>query len=139
MHGLLYISFATRSMSRQDLREIRDASILNNGPEGITGILFYQDGMFLQVLEGERAALDELLDRLRRDCRHRGLTILLDEPIQARSFPDWAMALGDADRLTPEDRLLFRSLASAGPSADTPLAPVLHRLISEFRRVVAVP
>jgi len=45
-------------------------------------------------LIGTRAdrAVERLYETLNHDPRHKGLLLLLSEPLAARQFPDWSMA-----------------------------------------------
>jgi hypothetical protein len=61
--------------------------------DGITGLLVFNGTHFLQIVEGSRDAIDDLLARLRRDPRHSGLEVRDERKIQARSFPAWSMEL----------------------------------------------
>ena len=63
----------------------------NNPARGLVGALYYGDGRFFQVLEGEVASIDALLDTLRKDPRHHDLTVLLRQPIEHASFNRWSM------------------------------------------------
>lgn len=59
------------------------------------------------MLEGEPAAIDELLARIRKDSRHHGFVVSIDHEVAARKFPNWSMGLlyklDTADRM---ERLL---------------------------------
>lgn len=93
LERLIYTSSADAPQVRgeADLRPILAASRRNNPAHGVTGLLLYADGSFLQILEGERGGLEAILSRIRRDGRHRHISILTRNPAQARAFPDWAM------------------------------------------------
>ena len=62
-----------------------------NRSSGVTGVLLFSDGNFMQLFEGESDAVDETYTRIRSSTRHRGLIQLFDRPIEHRSFPDWEM------------------------------------------------
>lgn len=81
--------------SKQVLLDILAASRRNNPKNGITGMLLYKDGTFLQVLEGERDKVESLYKHIERDGRHRSLLTLLSENIAERSFGEWSMAFRD--------------------------------------------
>ena len=51
----------------------------------------YKKGFFLQVLEGESEAIEDLLNRLLLDTRHVQLKIVLDRCTEHRLFPNWTM------------------------------------------------
>jgi hypothetical protein len=88
---LIYLSSATQPFSPADLLALLETSRRNNTPVGITGLLLYRDGNFIQVLEGEEPAVSATHDRIIRDTRHGGLITLLKAPIAQRSFGEWSM------------------------------------------------
>ena len=59
---------------------------------GITGVLAFGDGRFVQVLEGPDAAVDGLFCRIRDDPRHQDVRVLCVAPISVRQFPISSMA-----------------------------------------------
>ena len=103
-HFILYVSQATQEFDQAGLQEIvRQASLSNRGNE-ITGFLIYQDGYFLQLLEGREDRLHALLERISHDPRHKNVRICLEGKKRRRLFPDWSMGcrnissiLGDID------------------------------------------
>lgn len=64
-----------------------------NQQHGITGILCYGSGQFLQCIEGEKAQVFELQRRIFADSRHKNVETLLLQNIDTRSFVDWRMRL----------------------------------------------
>lgn len=54
-------------------------------------MLLYLNRSFMQVLEGEEAAVDETYARLQKDPRHTGVMLIDRSPIEARSFGQWGM------------------------------------------------
>lgn len=63
----------------------------HNIRDGITGALVCRHDIYLQLLEGPKAAVNAAVERIERDDRHVDLKILLSEPISTRLFGDWAM------------------------------------------------
>lgn len=104
IRSLLYVSAARRLLEPAELAEIVDQSRRNNARNGITGMLLYHDGNIMQAVEGPRAAVTALLERLRNDPRHRGLTVILDGDGHEREFAEWTMACIASDALPVEDR-----------------------------------
>lgn len=94
---IVYISKASFSVADRastvepEIGRILMQSRRNNPARGLVGALYYGDGHFFQVLEGEPAAIDALLDALRKDPRHHDLTVLLRQPIEHTSFTGWSM------------------------------------------------
>lgn len=64
----------------------------NNQLAGVTGLLLHHDGNFIQVLEGEEAAVERVFARVMADPRHRGVQRLFSEEREVRDFRDWSMA-----------------------------------------------
>lgn len=88
---VLYVSSGVKYFSDAEIEDILDNARRRNAETGVTGVLFYLEGNFLQLLEGEDPALEETYLRIKSDPRHRGLTKLLDTEIEQRSFPEWQM------------------------------------------------
>ncbi len=92
IHQLVYVSSATRLFSPPDLLALLEQSRRNNSRVGITGMLLYREGNFMQVLEGDPAAVLETHQRIVKDLRHHGLITLKNGRVAARSFAQWSMA-----------------------------------------------
>jgi hypothetical protein len=73
------------------LADILQSAVRHNQHNGVTGMLLYAEGNFLQVIEGEPAAVQETFERIRKDARHRNVTVLLEEPLSERHFSQWSM------------------------------------------------
>ena len=93
LKSLTYTSLARIDLTANDLEAIHRTAREVNALEGITGLLIFNGTHFLQIVEGVPDAIDELVERLRRDARHSGLEIRDVRKIEARSFPDWSMEL----------------------------------------------
>lgn len=95
--ALVYVSLAEKEMSDQDLQILLKFARIKNERLGITGLLLYRDGFFMQALEGEEEAVDGLFARIRQDTRHRDVLLLYKETIRDRAFPDWTMGFNKMD------------------------------------------
>ncbi len=99
---LIYLSSSTKTFSEKDLLALLETSRRNNEPAGITGLLLYRDGNFIQALEGEEPVVTATHARIAQDPRHHGLITLLKEPIAKRAFGDWSMGFRNLN--SPEVR-----------------------------------
>ncbi len=90
--AIVYVSQAARPVTRDDLLHVLEGARRRNGEEGITGILLYADGYFMQYLEGPKAGLHRVYVVIKTHPLHYGLIDLVREPIQAREFTEWSMA-----------------------------------------------
>ena len=102
MFFLVYVSSAVKPFPPAELLDLLATSRQHNSQLGITGMLLYKDGNFMQVLEGEEDAVRTLYVKIGADPRHRGLITVSKGPLAERQFSDWSMAfrdLGAADAL----------------------------------------
>ena len=95
--SLVYVSRAASSVTSQDLLDLGAASQAANAAAGITGLLLYSDGGFLQMLEGPRAAVESLYASIEHDTRHDEVTLVRAREQREREFPCWSMASGAVD------------------------------------------
>ena len=91
MLSVVYVSTAAAPISDEALLALLEQSRTNNARSGISGLLLYKDGQFMQALEGPDEAVRALYDIIGRDPRHQNVRSLMVEPIAERQFPDWAM------------------------------------------------
>jgi len=90
---LTYTSRARLDLAAADLADIHEAARHLNALDGITGLLIFDGRRFLQIIEGSEEAIDNLVERLRRDARHSAIEIRDERFVEARSFPHWSMEL----------------------------------------------
>jgi hypothetical protein len=95
MYSLTYVSSATRPFTQQELRSLLVVARTRNDRSGVTGMLLYKDGNFMQVLEGARDAVLAVKARIETDPRHRGILVLLSGDSPQRQFGSWSMAFRD--------------------------------------------
>ena len=100
MIQISYISKATKAMSQDDLEELLRTSRENNARLGITGMLLYGNKTFVQILEGEEKAVNELVEKIKQDSRHADFQVLKKKTIDRREYADWSM---DFKRVSGED------------------------------------
>lgn len=91
MYHIIYISTASHLMEQAELLALLAKAREFNQSRGITGLLLYKDGYFVQILEGARDCLKGLLDKIRNDSRHYGVVTISEGEIPHREFSEWAM------------------------------------------------
>jgi hypothetical protein len=96
MLQMIYTSAASRKISTAELQELLKISRSNNVRDGITGMLLYEDGTFLQVLEGEEEIVESTYQRIAKDPRHCRILLLARLELEQRSFNDWEMGFFNA-------------------------------------------
>jgi hypothetical protein len=100
LHRAIYVSDAVgeAATSLLVLAEILGASDRNNRRDNLTCVLMRHGGRFIQAIEGRRADVDRLMDRLRVDPRHENVRLLSDQDVPVRLFPGWSIILA---QMTP--------------------------------------
>ena len=99
LYHLIYQSQALTTFSTSELDELRQQSLAYNTANDLTGMLLYApNGHFLQVLEGETAAVQFLYHhRIATDPRHERLVVLSEGLSATHVFPDWTMSFRESD------------------------------------------
>ena len=90
---LTYTSRARLDLDDRDLDAIHQTARHLNALDGVTGLLLFDGSRFLQIVEGAEAAIDNLVERLRRDPRHSAFEVRDERFVERRSFADWSMEL----------------------------------------------
>lgn len=97
MFHLLYVSAAREPFGKAQLIELLEKARSKNARLGITGMLLYKGGDFMQLLEGDEASVRALFDTIRRDPRHQHCLVVFEEAVGERLFADWAMGFRGLD------------------------------------------
>ncbi|BBC25283.1 BLUF domain-containing protein [Pseudanabaena sp. ABRG5-3] len=97
LYRLIYVSQAIAGLEYPDLVNILEKSEQNNRTVGITGMLSFGDGMFLQVLEGSRRVVSQTYNRILLDKRHVNAELIEFSEIEQRDFGIWSMKVVQMD------------------------------------------
>ena len=116
MKRMIYCSQATVDFSPEELVALLELARAKNAHSGLTGMLLYSSQSFLQMLEGDAAALAETYERIMADERHVNLRLLMNTEVPSRLFPDWTMGFEHVD-----DEELAEDLDGFTPEIDYPL------------------
>ena len=111
---LLYASRAVDT-SPEAIEAILSQSRQHNPASGITGILCYGAGIFLQAIEGGRMAVSELYGHIQRDSRHKDVMLLDFEEISERRFGGWTMGQVNLSKLHHSILLKYSEKAELDP------------------------
>jgi hypothetical protein len=114
---LMYASRAVEDLKPDAVQAILKKSSGNNPGQGVTGVLCFSGSVFLQVLEGGRAQVSALYNRIAADPRHREVMLLSYEEITERRFAGWSMGLVNMRTLNPALLLKYSEAAVLDPYA----------------------
>lgn len=140
LHRVVYLSSSTQHFPPEALEELLVGSREANARDGVTGVLIYHDGSFLQVLEGPRTNVLATLDKIRADTRHGGIIMLENRACLRTTFPDWSMGYLDVSEFSDVQRDGYFELSAAARGAgtlalcrNTPIAVFLDSFLNSFR------
>ena len=114
---LMYASRAVPTVNQDELVAILRKSKANNPAIGVTGVLCFSEGIFLQALEGGRSAVNQLYNRIVSDPRHSHVELLCYEEIGERRFAGWSMGQVNMGRLNPGLLLKYSERPTLDPYA----------------------
>lgn len=95
MFRIVYISSAAKYFTIDEMETMLERARPKNDALGITGMLLYKDGNFMQALEGEEEAVTKLANTIQSDSRHTGFLVLMRGPAESRLFPGSPMGFHD--------------------------------------------
>jgi hypothetical protein len=110
---LSYVSKASYEMDALTLLPILKDSLRWNFDHQITGVLYYEDGYFGQIIEGPENFIQEIFEKINKDPKHSVKRILEKRKIEDRLFPNWSMQFFGADDILK-------------------LVPILHGALSNY-------
>jgi hypothetical protein len=111
MIRVTYISQASEPLSADGLLGLLNQCHRNNTAKGLTGMLLFGNGTFLQSIEGEATVVDPLIERISKDPRHRDIKIVRRDEITERQYSDWSMGF---ERVTESTLAAIPSLRNFG-------------------------
>ncbi len=130
-YGIVYMSTANANFGAADLLKLLKQARGFNEQAGITGVLMYGGGRFMQVLEGGPAAVRELYARIVADPRHGRFEELANGWLTRREYAGWHMSFA------PPPPGNFRELAGyltppqlVTASAGTTTQPLLSEFLA---------
>lgn len=134
MYRLVYVSKAADGVGDAEISNILNVSQSNNDERYITGFLAHNGRSFMQALEGHRAEVLDIFDRIERDKRHFGVTQIIGEPTQRRAFPDWSMNYHRVDDDRGGSTMVLRNDDSVDALLNPGMPRELLHLFSKFIR-----
>lgn len=144
MKRVTYVSTTTRRLDADEVEAIGRKSVANNARDGVTGVLVSARDFFFQVLEGEPQDVDRVLERIRRDPRHRDVLILKSEQgVVERAYAQWSMKTvrldGTGDALLDAVRAMLETLVESHRIIERYTQPAVLSLLTQGVNPLTVP
>lgn len=116
LHQIIYISRLT-ARDEAVVTKILEKALQHNPRNQITGMMLCADEDVMQVLEGPKAQITALFEKIKRDPRHDEVFVVLDEAVASRHFPDWSMGYKKIEQPDKADFLHYRQVFRGTPDA----------------------
>jgi Sensors of blue-light using FAD len=113
--SLVYISSERSPFSAKELDDLLRHSRERNRMNGVTGVMLYAGGSFMQYLEGPKSAVEKTYSRIKLDRRHFGIMELIRMDIPKREFKDWSMGFTTKEYPGFDEIKLEHAIATANP------------------------
>lgn len=109
MYELIYCSNAHSNLKDEDISDILGKARDFNFKNGITGCLLLHNNEFIQILEGDKKILKDLIEKIKKDVRHSHVMVLAENEIEKRVFDQWSMAYHkvENDDVINVDKIIF--------------------------------
>jgi hypothetical protein len=116
---LVRLLYASRAVDpgTESIEAILSQSRQHNPECGITGILCYGGGIFLQAIEGGRMPVSNLYNLIQKDPRHKDVVLLHYEEISERRFGGWTMGQVNMSRINSSILLKYAERPELDPYA----------------------
>ena len=109
MLRITYISTESHKLTSEDLLAILGKCNENNPRLGITGMLIYGNGTFIQSIEGDEEVVKNTISKISADARHKDFKVLSEENTEKRLYDEFNMGF---ERLTEDSLSTITSLKS---------------------------
>jgi|AntRauTorckE6833_2_1112554.scaffolds.fasta_scaffold26693_2 hypothetical protein len=106
IYYLVFVSAATRLYNDAELVSLLSKCRANNAKNGITGLLLYHEGNFIEIIEGAQETVERVYnEKIVGDQRHHHMVKLKTGTTAERSFPGWSMGFQRATKEILEEQL----------------------------------
>ena len=108
LYSICFISNSVRLLQDDELEAFLAISKVHNLVRNITGILLYNEGTFLEVMEGKYVDISVLISKIQRDPRHNNITVMIDQEISNRLFDSFQTGILSSDNEAKKEMLEFK-------------------------------
>ena len=130
--SLVYRSRTTHDWGQDHLLGLLEGSRRRNADHAITGILLYRSRLFMQLIEGEEAAVTRLFANIRSDRRHDDVDLLWTDVAAQREFVAWSMAFREIPE-HPVERPGYDTLLNPAGRTRSARPSVITDFLAEVR------
>lgn len=131
-----YISHEMLDFQEEDLRALLLQSRKKNKDMQLTGLLLFDKPVFMQVLEGPAASIDQIQADIRADQRHYAMDIIyINDHLKEREFANWRMGCRILGNRTRDDYAQLDARIRRLLNLGRPNGQLAHQILMEFREM----
>lgn len=130
---IIYVSAASPAFDESTLPELLHQARTNNEKLGITGMLLYHEGSFIQVMTGPEEAVMAVYRKVEKDPRHCDPSLLFKGHVEERSFEDWSMGFYQTSARTKTEMPGLNMVLSVGFSGKDGELDRVRQVLDAFR------
>jgi hypothetical protein len=131
LYALVYVSKAVSPYTLTDIDRLLQSSRQRNEAHGLSGVLLYDNGDFMQYIEGPASGLSAIYGKIAVSPMHHGIVELLREPLTTLRFPQWSMAFRSPGGFGMSDPAQQSDLLAARRPGETPNS-VAEQMLERF-------
>lgn len=113
-YQLLYISAANHDFTEQELTDLLSLARERNQAQGVSGMLLFHDGSFIQALEGPQEKVEQIYNKIGNDTRHTETRVLFRGEVDHRDFDGWSMGFYRSNQSSLKNLEGFHQFLSRG-------------------------
>jgi hypothetical protein len=115
---LSYVSKASSDVGILGLMNLLEDAVHKNKKLGVTGVLFYDSGVYGQILEGYPQCIEPVWKSICADQRHKDIQVLDIDKLAKRRFSNWSMKFYGSEEISkyvPELKMGFKEAPQTLP------------------------
>lgn len=116
----------------QVLNEIKTNSTFNNLENEITGVLVVGASHFLNIVEGSKSNVADLILKIEADERHKDNSLVFDCYYEDRIFPDWRLIEQQCHETSHRFNEMLMQNADALVMIDNKKFELIEKMVNEI-------
>jgi hypothetical protein len=118
VYSIIYKSKADPTFNIFEIQKMLQRAKYFNKMNEITGIILYHKSQFIQLIEGEKGAIESLYASIMADERHHEVETILSKASNQSLWMDWSMAFYDFSDPSDQTNYLRLLLESSFENAN---------------------
>ena len=118
VYSIIYKSKAQTDFNVFDIHKMLQKAKYFNKVKKITGLIIYHKSQFIQLIEGDKDAINSLYSSIQADKRHYDVETLLSKSSNQSLWNEWSMAFYDFSDPVDQNNYLRLLLESSFENAN---------------------